>query len=361
MTTEQDEDVEPAVRRRNRPGPAATSRSNARDVARLAGVSPATVSRVLADSSHVLPATREKVLSAMAELDYVANGHALALTGRIPGGIALVTRTIATATFADAAAGVDEVISPQGRTFALYTSHSDPAIESAIVERLREQRFMAAIWLGAAIGHLPDERFVEYATRLATVGTRLVLAGRPRMSLPPSIPVIDYAHADGVDAAVTHLIGLGHRRILFAGLDVNHSSSTARLAGYRRALARAGIAVDDDLVQPTAFTLEGGAVAVERALRQGTPFTAVAAAADFVAVGAVRTLTAHRLSIPADVSVVGFDDMPFSGDLRAPLTTVRVDFVELGRRSAALALGLTDTTDEVMPVSLIVRSSTGPA
>lgn len=341
-----------------RPGPAATARSNIRDVARLAGVSVTTVSRVLGGSDRVSPATRERVTAAMDELDYVANGHALALTGRARGSVVLISPTVTTSSFGEFAAGVERVASEHERTFSLYVTHEQPEREAVVVARLREQRASAVIWLGPAKSNLDDSRFVRYATMLDSVGARLVMCGRPRLGLPPDIPVVDYAHELGMARVVAHLLRLGHRRILFAGLDPNHSSATSRYEGYRDAHKEAGVELVQALAPASDFSVEGGEATVRHAIDSGVTFTAVVGAADQVAVGAVRSLTARGLRVPDDVSVAGFDDMPFAGDLLAPLTTARISFGDMGRQAAEIALGLTEPSDEVIGAQLVVRAST---
>lgn len=343
-----------------RPGPAATARSNIRDVAERAGVSVATVSRVLADHPYVREGTRERVLAAVAELDYIANGHALALTGRTAGVIALIASRIMTSSFAEAAYGAESVTAEHKRVFALFSSGGELEAEEAIVERLREQRASAAIWLGGTLGGVDDMRFADYAERLATVGTRLVLCGRPRLGLPPEIAVVEYDNEQGMAELVGYLLGLGHRRILFVGHEPARSSSAARYAGYLLAHRRAGVAIHPELTRECEFEIDHAQAATDAALDAGIGFTAVVGAADFLAVGVVRALAARGLRIPGDVSVAGFDDMPFAGDLLAPLTTVRVPFVELGRCAAEVALGLREPPAAPLATHLVVRSSTAP-
>ena len=344
--------------RRSRPGPAATAKSNIRDVARLAGVSTATVSRVLAGADIVRAETVDRVMDAIKKLDYVANGHALALTGRAPGAVALISNVIAVDSFSQVAAGAEAVSSEENHMFTLFATHNDPEREVELIGRLREQRAAAALWLGAARLGLSDDRFIDYARQLDTVGTKLVIVGRSRFSLPHNIPIVDYANESGMADLVRYLLELGHRRILFVGRDPDNSTALARFAGYVRAHQEVGIDIDPQLTRDGLFTLESGRDEVEAALESNLRFTAVVASADFIAIGAMRAITSHGLRIPQDISAGGFDDMRYAADLTVPLTTVRAPFADLGRHAAEIALGLRQPSDEPLPTTLIVRAST---
>ncbi|MGW0810806.1 LacI family DNA-binding transcriptional regulator [Nonomuraea sp. NPDC002799] len=310
-----------------------------RDVARLAGVSVATVSRVLGGDYPVLAGTRNKVLRAVRELDYVPNAHARALSAARPGAIAIVVTSVAVPYYAYIAQGVAEQAAQEGRLSLICTTGGDPGRELSIVRLLREQRAEAVILVGSVIA---DEdyrrRMTEYAHALAAAGSCLVLCARP--PLGPGVPalVVGFDNTGGAHAVTAHLLSAGHRRILYLGLRPGHTTSDSRVAGYRSALAAYGVARDPGLEAAAEFSREAGHAALTRRLSAGPPdFTAIFAGNDLVAAGAIQALREHGLRVPDDMSIVGYDDVPPAEDLG--LTTVHLPHDELGRAAVRLALG----------------------
>lgn len=342
-----------------RRGPARVNAANIRDVAALAGVSPATVSRVISDSANVSLATRKRVEDAMAQLNYVVNGLAQSMTGRGNRSVAFFVDQMIGPTFADIARGVEEVASGAGHIFAIMTTQYDEEREMNLLKRMREQRAAAVIMVGAtSMSEEYRERIAKYADYLSTVDVRLVVCARPEIPGLPEIPSAHYDNAGGAAAITKHLIDLGHRKILFVGGATDHSTSHDRLAGYRRALATAGIEVDEKLILSSGFNAIDGESAIREALGLGLDFTAAVCVRDAVAVGALRALKASGLRVPEDVSVTGYDDEPFMEDLTPALTTVRIPFHELGLRAADLALNEVADRHVELPVEVIIRGST---
>ncbi|MFD5909778.1 LacI family DNA-binding transcriptional regulator [Streptomyces massasporeus] len=310
-----------------------------RDVAAKAGVSVATVSRALAGNYPVSEETRARVTAAVASLHYVVNVHAKALSGRVPGPVALVIRDITGPSLAHVAAGVEQEAGSRGRLSLVCSTQGDTGREDDLVQLMREQHAAAVVLVGGAV---PDDayhrRMADYARALDAAGSRLVLVGRP--PLPPGVPVtvVEYDDRGGARQAVTHLLEAGHRRILFLSGEPGLSSAEQRRAGCLDALCAQGVPQAGELEIPGPYTRASGHARTRDALRSGLEFTAVFGGSDAVAVGALAALREAGLRVPRDVSLVGFDDVPFATDLTPPLTTVRVPYEELGRSAVRLAL-----------------------
>ncbi|MEW9870699.1 LacI family DNA-binding transcriptional regulator [Arthrobacter sp. HS15c] len=344
-------------------GPARAGMVNMKDVAQHAGVSSSTVSRVIAQNPAVQPETRDRVLEAMRELDYVVNGLAQSMLGRGSRAVGFLVSHMVGPTFADVAQGVEEEVSKSGDLLTIITTHGDPEGEMQALQQMREQRARAVLLVGASrTGSGYGESLQSYQAFLSAAGTRLVLCGHPALSSVPNVPSVHYDNAGGTRMATEHLLALGHRRIVYLGAQADHSTAEDRLRGYRQALEAAGLEVDPGLVPDSTFELDTCQAAMEELVSAGRDFTAVVAARDEIAVRALRVFRRHGINVPQDVSLVGYDDMPFMADLTPALTTVRVPYRELGRRAGRLiSNGDAAFTDDVLPVELIVRESTGPA
>lgn len=315
-------------------------RATIRDVARRAGVSVATASRVLSESSYpVSERMRVKVLRAVQEMDYVVNAHARALSGVRPKMVAMVSGSMSSPFYSDIAAGVTEAAAEADRLCMYASSQGDADAELAIVSMMREQQADAVILIG---GVVPTEayaaRMTRYAESLAATGSRLVLCGRPGLDSDIGEYVVSYDNGDGAFAITSHLASQGHRRILnLAGIDGN-TTAVDRVVGYQRALASHGIDEDPGLIVYGGFNRESGYQRMRRRLEHSRDFTAVFCADDTVAAGAMRALSETGLRVPRDVSVVGYNDCSPAPDLTPSLTTVHIPAHELGRSAVKLAL-----------------------
>jgi LacI family transcriptional regulator len=327
-------------------------RATLRDVAGHAGVSVATVSRVLAANYPVAAGTRQRVQRAVRELRYVANTHARALAGVATQTVAFVVNDVRGQSFAYAAQGVEEEAARRGRLCLVCTTQGDPERELAVVRLMREQGAAAVILIGGVIDD--DEyrsRMTELARGLDAAGSRLVLCGRPSLGEDVPATVVEYDNEGGAYAVVSHLLAQGHRRILFLGGQGSSASTTTtigRLSGYRRALADFGVDPDPALVQPAEFTRTSGYRQTLARLREDRDFTAIFAETDVVAAGAMTALTECGVRVPEDISLVGYDDIEVAGDLRPKLTTVHVPYEDLGRTAARLALDWQERADTGM-------------
>lgn len=213
-----------------------------RDVAARAGVSVATVSRVLAGNYATSAGARTKVLRAVKDLDYVINPHARALAGAGRKTVAVLISQVTSPFYAKVAQGVEEESAKRDRLCLVCTTGGDPARELAVVQMMREQAAEAVVLVGGVAED--DEyraRMSRYAQSLAAAGSRLVLCGRPAPS--PDVPaiVVEYDNEAGAHAITSYLLGAGHRDIVLLGFEPGHTTGEARVSGYRRALAEHGL------------------------------------------------------------------------------------------------------------------------
>ncbi|WP_285727155.1 LacI family DNA-binding transcriptional regulator [Psychromicrobium xiongbiense] len=337
------------------------------DVAREAGVSVATVSRTLSANYPVAGATRLKVLDAVERLGYIANAHARALAGATTRTVGIVIADVADPFFAYVARGVERQASAEGRMCLIMATHGDRDRELAIVDLLREQRADAVILVGGASDN-PGYRkkMAARARALAESGSVLVLCGRP--SLGDDVPTVSvtYDNSGGAFALTDHLISQGHRRILYLGGPTGLSTAAARFDGFQRALEARGVTLDPALVHQGEFGRPFGYRRMKEVLAAQLDFTAVFGANDRVAVGALDAMTEAGLSVPDDISLVGYDNIPVSTEVRPRLTTVNVPLEELGREAVRAALNASRGESElresgmggtVLGTHLILRDS----
>ncbi|TMR19255.1 LacI family transcriptional regulator [Nonomuraea turkmeniaca] len=310
-----------------------------RDVAAHAGVSVATVSRILSGTYPSAPATRSKVMRAVRELDYVANANARGLAGASSRSVAIIVNSVVSPHYAHVAQGVQAQAALEGKLCIVGTTGGDSERELATVQLMRQEHAECVILVGNVVNdEAYRERMAEYARALALAGSQLVLCGRP--PLGPGVPalVVEYDNTGGAYAITSHLLSAGHRRILFLGRRDGYTTPESRVAGYRKALADHRVPHDPGLeVEGTMERLEGYRMVRQRLAAGPRDFTAIFAGNDLIAAGARQALREHGLRVPDDVSMVGFDDLPPAADI--DLTTVHVPHEELGRTAVRLALG----------------------
>lgn len=328
------------------------------DVAGHAGVSPATVSRVLNGGYPVAKLTRARVERAVRDLGYIRNAHAQALRGTSTDVVGVIIHDVADPYFSEIMAGIQEIAAANGTLVVLCNSLRNPDSELRYLEMLRGQRVAAVILAGGAIEDAAYLRGLRRQVRgLKLQGAPIVMCGRYSLSTSAVLP----DNRGGAEMITRHLIEHGHRRIAEIMGPPNFSTTTDRSAGHRRALASAGIERDAVLVTTGHFTRDGGHAATRTLLSRGAPFTAIFAANDLMAVGALAALREAGLRVPDDLSVVGYDDVPTVRDVVPGLTTVRVPMREMGRRCMQIALAGGNNTPEVeiLPVGLVERESVG--
>ncbi|MDQ6772118.1 MAG: LacI family transcriptional regulator [Candidatus Dormibacteraeota bacterium] len=330
------------------------------EVAAHAGVSPATVSRVLNGGYPVAVSTRLQVERVVRELGYIRNAHAQALRGASTGVVGVIIHDVADPYFAEIVAGIQDVAAIDRRLVVLCNSLRDPEQELRYVEMLRGQRVSAIILAGGVIEDAAYLRGLRAQVRqLRQQDVRVIMCGRySRLSTDVVAP----DNRGGAEMLTRHLLDRGHRDIAEIMGPHNFSTTEERSLGHRQVLAAAGIERHPSLVVPGGFTRDGGHEAARAILGSGVAFSAIFAANDLMALGALAALREAGVRVPEDVSLVGFDDIPTVRDVVPGLTTVRVPMREMGRLSMHIALGARGprTSLVVLPVELVERDSVVP-
>ncbi len=329
------------------------------EVARLAGVSIATASRVVSSSDYpVSAATRERVLDAARALDYVPNALARGLLkSQIPV-VGVIVHDITDPYFAEVVRGVEDAASPAGYLVITCSSERDAQREGSYVRLLRSMRAAAVIFAGSGMDDPAlNEEMARHAAAMRAQGAAIVHLS-PHAGGEPEVGV---DNEEGVAAIVRALAGLGHRRIAFLAGPDRLFVARERLAGYRRGLAEAGLAWDEALVVTGTFDREGGAEGIDLLLARAPSITAVGAANDLLALGALARLAERGIDVPGEVSVAGFDDISMAALTAPSLSTVRLPLRELGRQGFACADAMLAGEERPhlrMPTELVLRAST---
>lgn len=332
-------------------------RPTIRDVARDAGVSVATVSRVLNDHPHVAPKTREAVLKSVREQRFSTNRTARGLSGGRTGLVGVTLPFVHAAYFALMLSGLAD---------ALYEQDLRAVVCPTLHEHDREVDLLGRLMHGTtdgAILMLPTETSQELRA-LRAVGYPFVVVD-PRGPLEEGIASVSAQNAAGARAATRHLLDLGHRRIGVITGPPGWIATEERLIGYHAALAGAGVLPDPALEPTSDFLVEGGRDAARRLLSLPEPPTAIFGFNDALAIGAVQAARELGLRVPDDLSVVGFDDSDEAALVTPALTTVRQPLGEMGRMAVSLLMRLLDgqrveAGKVELATKLIVRRSTAP-
>jgi LacI family transcriptional regulator len=329
------------------------------DVARAAAVSPATASRVLHGTAKVRDDLRERVQDAAGRLAYAPNAHAQALAGASRRTVGVVCHDVSDPYFATIARGVMRVAGDNGLLVMLASTFRDADREIAYVSMLRAQRAPAILLIGSGFEDPSWERALaaELEPYLRGGGRVAVISRHRSLKVDSVLP----ENRAGAAALARALLEMGHRR--FAVLAGPRALTTVadRLAGFRAELARAGVTLSEEDIVETGFTRDGGYDAMTELLSRGLRATCVFAVTDVMAIGAITALRDNGLSVPEDVSMAGFDDIPIIRDLTPPLTTVALPLEELGAR--AMELTLTENTGRRsrihrMAGEVVIRAST---
>jgi LacI family transcriptional regulator len=330
-------------------------RATIRDIARLAGVSVATVSRVMNDRPDVAPETRDAVLRHVRAYNFTTNRSARALSVGRTGFVGFTMPYIRADYFAAILAGALEAAYEQEMRLVLCATLQQHDREVSLIERLMDGATDGAIIL------LPEESNEELAALRASDYPFVV--ADPRVPLDEGIPAVSAAHRAGAKAATDHLLSLGHRRIAHVSGPRGWAATEERLEGYHAALAAAGVLPSSELVVEGDFESPSGHAAAEKLLELPEPPTAIFASNDNMAVGALQAARERGLSVPEDLSIVGFDDAELAKVVTPALTTVRQPLAELGRTAVSLLMRMLDRQRvEGLRVELgtrlVVRSST---
>ncbi len=334
------------------------------DVARHAGVDVSTVSRALNDRTATMlrPETVERVLASVATLGYQPNAIARGLRTQRSQTVGMLVPDITNPFFPPIVRGLGDELVRHGYTLIISNTDNEPEREASdlagLLSRQVDGMVIATSHVGAA----------HTSERLAALPVVLV----NRRDDDPTAPFVVPDDEVGVRAVVDHLVGLGHRSIGHLAGPQDTSTGRARLAAFQRAIEDAG--VDSAGVEATRiFDIDAGQAACTRLLDGAGAMTAIVAANDLLAVGALRALRERGIAVPGGMSVVGYNDMPLVDLLDPPLTTVRVPQYEMGQTAARIMLTLladrrddappdvaTDARQVTLEPRLVVRGSTAP-
>jgi DNA-binding LacI/PurR family transcriptional regulator len=329
------------------------------DVARRAGVSKGAVSFALNDRPGLAPATRDRILASARELGWQPSARARALSRSRAFALGMVMRRPPALLGADPwfpqfLAGVETTLAERGSALVLQVVGDDDEAEAASYRRLARQGRVDGVFLN-------DLRIDDPRIPLLTgLGMPAVAVGRPIGPCPfPTVAVDDRA---GVAETVRHLLDLGHRRIAHVGGSDGYVHSASRRAAWRETLRSAGVTPGPELVGD--FTGPGGAAATAALLALAERPTAIVYANDLMAIAGMGVAIGQGLELPADLSVVGFDDAPLAAHVAPPLTSVRHDALGWGRVAARMLLAASDgdpvEDTELDPATPVVRASTAP-
>ncbi|MFI7700222.1 LacI family DNA-binding transcriptional regulator [Nonomuraea sp. NPDC049480] len=337
------------------PSPAPTLR----DVAEAAGVHTATASRALNPKTRqqISAETARRVMRAAQALGYQPNSVARSLKTSRSSTVGLVIPDLTNPLFPPIVRGVESVLESDGYNVWIVNTDNDEERERAKIESLRSRQVEGLIVATARLDH-------PLLRQLHEQGVTMVLINRQVRELP--VPAVTGDDATGVAAAVRHLAGLGHTRIAHLSGPLGTSTGLVRSQAFRHAVRDLGLADDPSLVVECAhWSEDDGAAALRALLTRTGDFTAVVAGNDLIALGCYDVFAERGLSCPGDISVIGFNDMPFLDKLRPPLTTVAVPHHDLGAEAARMLLDCIDEPGRparslLLPATLIVRGSTAP-
>lgn len=331
----------------------ATPTATLLDVAREAGVSPSTVSRILNGTAKVSEAKRIKVEAAIAAMNFTPNQMAQNLKSGRSMTIGIVVQDISSPFFDEALRGVDDGLKGTGYTSVIVSGHWNADEEEDRIRLLLARKVDGVILLS---GHISDQAVLRFSAHRPIVSTGRNIRTKTAIGYK-----IDNEY--GAYLAVHHLVQLGHRRIAFVAGPENNADAGERLLGYRRALAEANIDIDPNLIVDGDFHEASGLNAVNRLIDTQQQFTAIFAANDLSAYGVRLGLYRKGIHVPDDVSLVGFDDLPGSAYTAPPMTTVHQPLYDIGRIATHTLLAIIDGREvewNVPSLELVVRETTRP-
>lgn len=327
-----------------------------RQIAREAGVSVATVSRALRQPETVSRDTRNRILELMSQHRYVPDARAAGLSSRRTGLVGLLVPTLSNSIYAAFAEAVQSRLQAAGRSLLIANTNYNEQLEGEIVRTLVESRVEGVIFTGyrrdlaiyQLLRHYRIPFLVTWSTSPAT-----------------DVPAISFDNREAARAATSKLLALGHRRIgLICGVSALNDRAEQRIEGYRQALAESRVRYDPELVCERPFDAAEGAAAAEYLIRAPKPPTALFCANDIQALGALFACQRLGLSVPSDISILGFDDLPIVRVASPPLTTVHVPAHEMGEAVADALMQAAETgrpiKTHMFDAKIILRGSHAP-
>lgn len=331
-------------------------RATIQDVARAASVHPSTVSRILRaePGSRIPPATVDRVMKAARSLGYSPNRLAVSLRTKRSMAIGVVVTDTANPTIPPLLLAIDKVLAPRG--YVAVVAHLRPGHPAAAddAHKLLSRQLDGLILASSA--HLPELQAIceEAHLPVASVFAEHVESDGA-----------DTYEASGIRLALEHLGGLGHRRVVHIAGPADRTTARTRARAFLAAMSALGLPLTSaSIIESARYTREAGVVACEQALALSPRPTAILASHDLIALGCIETFRRRNIACPGEISVVGFDDIPNLDLMEPPLTTIRIDYADLGRQAAQFLLDAIDADsvaiahDYKLVPELIVRGST---
>ena len=327
------------------------------DIAKLAGVSTATVSRVINRSGPVRAATAERVQRVINELKFVPNGNASVLKQGKGSSYGLIIPDITNPFFPEFIRSFEALLLPKAKDMLMATTDLHDSRMQHTIHRMLVRQVIGVALLASEIETEPIETLLRNKVPLVTMDRRIVGRGLSDVSVNCF---------SGMAQAVDLLKKLRHRRIAYIAGSAGLSISDHRERAFVKAMERAGLKANPSLVLIGNYRVSGGEVAMMEILKMTNPPTAVLAANDLTAIGALRVLHREGISVPDDISIIGFDDIELSDMIYPPLTTIRLSrhdlakaFIEALESASEQSHGLGNQYS--VKTSLVIRDSTGPA
>jgi LacI family transcriptional regulator len=333
-------------------------------IAKSLGVSVQTVSAVVNGKPGISRRTQERVREAVISLDYHPNVQARTLRGVKSKTIGVIIPSITNPYFPEFVKGAEDAARALG--YSMFLCNTDSELQHLLeyFALIRTNKVSGLICSVGITGEwLDDGEVVRWLRQFAEDGVSVVLNGRASEDLPVKSVLVKTDEA--IREAVRHLLTLGHRRVAMIAPPAGLSVAAERVDAFRTAFAEFGHPLPDEMIVPGDFDIAVGAAATRDLMGRDERPTAIIAANDLAAFGAISALTAMGLSVPDDISVLGFDDIAFAKVFQPALSTILQPVYELGRE--ALRLATTDTPEGAAPevvtlaASFVARQSTGPA
>jgi len=327
-----------------------------RELAKLAGVSSATVSRVINGSDLVRPATAEKVRRVIDELKFVPNGSATTLKQGRSSSYGLIIPDITNPFFPEFIRSFESILVGKKQDMLMATTDLHASRMQQTIHRMLVRQVEGVALLASEIETGPIETLIRNRVPLVTMDRRLV---------GPGLSDVSVYYQSGMGQTMEHLASLGHKKIAYIGASAGLTISDHREQAFRKAMQKAGLKPDPQFIRPGNYRISGGETAMMELLQLPDRPTAVVGANDLTAIGALRVLHRENLSVPHDISVVGFDDIELCDVFFPPLTTMRLPRHELAETFVtALESAAQDPhaagKQYSVRTSLVVRNSTGP-
>jgi len=322
------------------------------DVARLAGVSTATVSRVLSKPDVVRNHTQEQVMAAVRQLDYQPVAAARALASGRTHTVGCVIPTLDHAIFARSTQAMQTTLAQAGYQLLVASHEYDPGTEFELVRALQHRGVDALVLVGT-----------DHASRLWEALSAWRKPTLLTWSCDPRLPSLGFDNAGAARMATEHLLGLGHRDIaVISGFSAHNDRARSRIEGVRQALTRLKLTLPPIRVTEQAFNLEGGRLGLRKLMSSRQPPTAIFCGNDLLAVGALLEAQRLNLKVPEHLSICGIDNLEISEAINPGLTTVSLPTQDLGRIAAQYMLsaisGDVIAAQSLLPFELVIRGST---